>query len=100
MHNGEQNKGKPDDPGTILITVYYQSKTATQAFGPSDTVETVLDWALKVKDFGIDPAMADEFELARHEIKEELPLTDHLGKLATGAKELALDLVRSDMANG
>lgn len=100
MKDIDKDKSKPGEPGTIDVTVNYQSKTATQAFRPGDTVEDVLDWALKVTDFGIDQTMADEFELARHGIKEELPPGDHLGKLATGTKQLTLDLVRGDMANG
>lgn len=94
------DKGKPDAPGTIAVTVHYQSKTASHEFKPGDTVEYALDWALKVKAFGIDPTMASEFELARHGQTEELPPADHLAKLATGAKQLVLDLVRGDMANG
>jgi hypothetical protein len=53
-----------------------------------------------VTEFNIDASMADEFELARHGVKEELPGTDHLGKVAGGSKRLGLDLVRGDMANG
>ena len=98
MKNGEV--GKPDEPGRIAVTVYYQAKDATSSFKPSATLEDVLDWAVKVTAFGIDPAMVAEFELARHGVKEELPLGDHLGKMAAGAKTLALDLVRGDMANG
>ena len=100
MNDTSKDKGTPEQPGTISVTVYYQSKEETDAFKPSDTIESVLDWALRLESFAIDPAMADEFELARHGIKEELPLSDHLGRLATGAKQLALDLVRGDMANG
>lgn len=100
MKDADNDKGKPDNPGTIAVTVYYQSKTASQGFKPGETVEDVLDWALKVPSFGIDAAMASEFELARHGETEELPLADHLAKLATGAKQLELDLVRGDMANG
>jgi len=100
MKDADNDKGKPDNPGTITVTVHYQSKTAAYAFKPGDTVEDVLDWALKVPEFAIDPAMASEFELARHGQTEELPLADHLAKLATGAKQLELDIVRGDMANG
>jgi hypothetical protein len=100
MKDSDDDKGKPDNPGVIAVTVHYQSKTASQGFKPGETVEDVLDWSLKVPAFGIDTAMASEFELARHGQTEELPLADHLGKLATGAKQLELDLVRGDMANG
>ncbi|MFL6728208.1 MAG: hypothetical protein ACJ8FS_17085 [Sphingomicrobium sp.] len=100
MKDADKDKGKPDNPGTIAVTVHYQSKTESHGFKPGETVEDVLDWALKVPAFGIDAAMASEFELARHGQTEELPLGDHLAKLATGAKLLELDLVRGDIANG
>jgi hypothetical protein len=100
MNDIIKHTGKPVEPGTIEVTVYYQSKSDTKAFKPSDTVEEVLDWGLKVTAFAIDPAMASEFELARHGVNEELPLSEHLGKLATGSKQIAFDLVRGDMANG
>ena len=100
MKDADNDKGKPDSPGTIAVTVHYQSKTASQGFKPGNTVEDGLDWSLKVPTFGIDAAMASEFELARHGQTEELPLADHLAKLATGTKQLDLDLVRGDMANG
>lgn len=95
-----KDKGKPEEPGTISVTVHYQAKVASKAFSPSASVEDVLDWALALREFGIDPAMVNEFELARHGAKEEVTLGDHLGKIATGAKVLELDLVRGDIANG
>ena len=100
MKDADDEKGKPDNPGMITVTIHYQSKSESHPFKPGDTVEDVLDWALTVSAFGIDAAMASEFELARHGQTEELPLADHLAKLATGAKQLQLDLVRGEMANG
>lgn len=94
------DKGKPEDPGTISVTVHYQSKDATKGFSPSSSVEEILDWALALKEFAIDPAMVNEFALARHGVKDELALGEHLGKLVKGAKVIALDLVRGDIANG
>lgn len=94
------DKGKPEEPGTISVTVHYQSKDATKAFSPSTSVEEILDWALAFSEFAIDPSMVNEFALARHGDKDELALGDHLGKLAKGAKAVALDLVRGDIANG
>jgi hypothetical protein len=93
-------KGKPDVSGTIAVTMHYQGKKEEKHFSPSATVEEVLDWALALKEFGIDPAMVNEFQLARLGLKDELPLGDHLGKIAAGAKAIELDLVRGDIANG
>lgn len=100
MTETKEYMGKVDEPGTIVVTAYYQSKSASHTFRPNNTVEDVLDWGLKVAAFAIDPTIASEFELARHGLKEELPLSDHIGKLATGSKQVAFDLVRGDMGNG
>jgi hypothetical protein len=100
QHMKDADKGKPEDPGTITVVVHYQAKDAKNSFSPSASVEEVLDWALAFKEFGIDPAMVNEFSLERHNVKEELALGDHLGKLATGAKVIEFDLVRGDIANG
>jgi hypothetical protein len=84
--------------GEVAVTVYYQAKDKTQPFRRNATVEDVLTWALKA--FGVDTSMASEFELTRHDEKEELPGTEHIGHLAGKHGELALDLVRGDIANG
>lgn len=83
----------------VTVTVYYQAEHRHRPFKRNATVEDVLVWAVKAfKD--IDPSMAAEFELARHNQKEELPGTEHVGHLAGHSHELALDLVRGDIANG
>lgn len=96
----DTEKGKPDEPGAITVTVHYQAKKGERRFSPNVTVEEILDWALELKVFGIDPAMVNEFQLARIGSKEELALGDHLGKIAAGSKAIELDLVRGDIANG
>ena len=96
----DAEKGRPDESGTIVVTIHYQAKKAEKRFPPSATAEEILDWALELKEFGIDPAMVNEFQLARLGSKDELALGDHLGKIATGAKAIELDLVRGDIANG
>lgn len=96
----DAEKGKPDAPGTIAVTVHYHAKKAEKRFSPSATMEAVLDWVLDLKEFGIDPAMVNEFQLGRLGSKDELALGDHLGKIATGAKVIELDLIRGDIANG
>jgi hypothetical protein len=80
------------------VTVYYQAGEHAHAFKRSATVEDVLMWAIAA--FHIDPSMATEFELTRHDQKEELPGTEHIGHLAKGECTLAFDLVRGDIANG
>ncbi len=84
----------------VNVMVFYGVKEASREFERHATVEEVLTWAVAVKEFGIDPAVAPEFELARHNVKEELPGTEHIGHLAGHTKVLELDLVRGDIANG
>lgn len=82
----------------VKVTVYYQGDSRHRDFARRATVEQVLVWALE--NFPIDPSMAGEFELARHEQKEELPPSEHVGHLAGRHHALELDLVRGDIANG
>ncbi|MER8600523.1 hypothetical protein NKH09_21935 [Mesorhizobium sp. M1339] len=84
--------------GEVAVTVYYQAREEKRGFKRSATVEAVLAWAIDV--FKIDPSMATEFELTRHGQKEELPGSEHIGHLVGPHREIALDLVRGDIANG
>jgi len=97
LKSGDSAKDKGDS-GTIGVTVNYQQRAETHAFRPNTKIEEVLDWS--VGKFGIDIGMAAEFEIALHGIPGELPGNDNLGRLATGVKSLALDLVRGEIANG
>ncbi|MBR8190551.1 hypothetical protein KDW82_16035 [Burkholderia vietnamiensis] len=82
----------------VAVTVYYQAHELRHDFKRHATVEDVLAWAIRA--FNIDPSMAVEFELVLHGQKEELPSTEHIGHLAEHHDNLALDLVRGDIANG
>ena len=84
--------------GDVNVTVFYQAEDGRRDFKRQATVEDVLTWAIKV--FNIDPSMAAEFELARRGQTEQLPGSEHVGHLAGRHHELALDLVRGDIANG
>lgn len=84
----------------VKVVVFYGAKDASRELKRNATVEQVLTWAVAVKEFGIDAAMAPEFNLARRKVKEELPGTEHIGHLAGPKKVLELDLVRGDIANG
>jgi hypothetical protein len=84
----------------VKVVIFYGAKEASREFKRHTTVEEVLTWAVAVKEFSIDPALAPEFELARRNVKEELPGTEHIGHLAGHATVLELDLVRGDIANG
>lgn len=98
MNNEDKKEAKDNDGGKIAVTVHYQQHSAQQGFRPNTAIDEVLDWA--IGHFSIDPGMAGEFELARHGVTEELPASDNLGRIATGAKTLELDLIRGDIANG
>lgn len=84
--------------GEVVVTVYYQARQQSRAFRRNATIEDVLAWAIEV--FGVDAGMASELELTLHDQKDELPGTEHVGHLAGGHRDLALDLVRGDIANG
>lgn len=84
--------------GDVAVTVDHQARQETRGFKRGATVEDVLTWAISV--FPIDPGMASEFELARHGQKAELPGAEHIGHMAGVQRDLALDLVRGDIANG
>ena len=85
-------------PGEVTVTVYYQADQYCRVFKRFEAVKDVLAWAIEV--FDIDSTLATEFELARHGQKEELAAPEHIGHLVGKNCELALDLVRGDIANG
>jgi hypothetical protein len=82
----------------VEMEVFYNGDGKRKPFKRHATVEDVLAWS--VATFGIDPAMATEFELALHGQTAELPGTEHVGHLAGRHMELALDLVRGAFVNG
>lgn len=84
----------------VKVMVFYGAKEAAREFKRRDTVDEVFDWAVALKEFGIDPTMQGEFVLVLQGQKDELPGSEHVGHLAGHAKELMLDLVRGDIANG
>ena len=85
-------------PGEVTVTVFYQADQHCRVFKRFEAVKDVLAWAIQV--FNVDADLATEFELARHDRKDELPGFEHIGHLAGKHCELALDLVRGDIANG
>lgn len=82
----------------VKVTVYYQGSDRWRDYKRNATVGDVLEWA--IDEFKIDPSMASEFELALHGQTTELPASEHVGHLAGHHRELALDLIRGDIANG
>ena len=84
--------------GEVTVSVNYQASRYSRDFKRFEAVKEVLIWAIDV--FEIDASMATEFELARHDQKEELFGAEHIGHLAGKNCELELDLVRGDIANG
>lgn len=98
IHDGHQRRYHVHHRQPVTVTVNYQAASHHREFRRHATLEAVLDWAIRV--FGIDASMAGEFELTRTGSTEELPLSDHVGHLAAKHGELALDLVRGDIANG
>ena len=84
--------------GEVKVTVFYQAGRDTREFKRFEAVKDVLAWAIEA--FKIDSSLATEMVLVRRGQKEELPEREHIGHLAGKDSELALDLVRGDIANG
>ena len=84
--------------GEVKVTVFYQAGHDTREFKRFEAVKDVLAWAIEA--FKIDSSLATEMVLVRRGQKEELPEREHIGHLAGKDSELALDLVRGDIANG
>ena len=84
--------------GEVAVTVYYQAGQHSHVFKRFEAIKDVLAWAIEA--FGIDRSLATELVLVRHGQKDELPEREHIGHLTEKDCELALDLVRGDIANG
>ena len=85
-------------PGEVKVTVFYQDGHDVHEFKRFEAVKDVLAWAIEA--FKIDSSLATELVLVRNGQKDELPEREHIGHLAGKESELALDLVRGDIANG
>ena len=85
-------------PGEVKVTVFYQAGQDVHEFKRFEAVKDVLAWAIEA--FKIDSSLATELVLVRRGQKDELPEREHIGHLAGKDSELALDLVRGDIANG
>jgi hypothetical protein len=85
----------------IKVTVNYNGSQAEKDFAPSARIQRVLDWAVKVKEFKIDPAIAPEMELALHGQTMELPKQAHVGRYVKHPHhKVDLDLIRGVIPNG
>ena len=85
-------------PGEVKVTVYYQASQDAREFKRFEAVKDVLAWAVEA--FKVDSSLATELVLVRHGEKDELPEREHIGHVAGKDSDLALDLVRGDIANG
>ena len=85
-------------PGAVKVTVYYQAGEDSREFKRFEAVKDVLAWAIMA--FKVDASLATELGLVRNGQKDELPEREHIGHLAGKNSDLALDLVRGDIANG
>lgn len=85
----------------IEVVVFYNGEEARKEFPPSARVQRVLDWAVKVEKFHIDPPVAPEMELALHNTTTELPKRAHIGRYVKHPHhKLDLDLIRGVIPNG
>ena len=100
LDTGDPDKGPlhVHYPGEVKVTVFYQAGHDVHEFKRFEAVKDVLAWAIEA--FKVDSSLATELVLVRHGQKDELPEREHIGHLAGKDSELALDLVRGDIANG
>lgn len=100
-----------DDPGMthhvhqakkVTVKVNYLSDQKQRSFSPATRIQLVLDWAVGLDGFGVDPTIAPEMELALSDnAAEEVPHSAHLGRYAGGKEhEVEFDLVRGIIPNG
>lgn len=83
----------------IEVVVHYMSRSIERRYPPSAKVDTVLAWALR--EYGIDAAIAPEFELAAVGSTEELSGSSHIGGLIHHpCHRLELNLIRGVIPNG
>jgi hypothetical protein len=86
---------------TIKVMVHYGDKTAEHEFHPSTRIQKILDWAVAVKKFAIDPSIAPEMQLTLEGKTEALPGSAHIGRYAKHDHcQVELSLVRGDMHQG
>jgi hypothetical protein len=92
----------------IAVVVFYKNLEKEKRFPPSARVQCVLDWAVGKDGFNLDPILAPEMELARHDKipdAHELPKTAHIGRYVQHEghhhhHRLALDLIRGVLPQG
>ncbi|WP_428101051.1 hypothetical protein [Candidatus Rariloculus sp.] len=84
--------------GEVKVTVFYQASQEGREFKRFEAVKDVLAWAIEA--FKVDASLATELVLVRYKQKDELPEREHIGHLAGKDSDLALDLVRGEIANG
>ena len=77
------------------MTVFYNGRQVSRAFGPGSTIERVLAWAVGTDGFNIDPTTAHDLVLRLPGQPEDLDPSTHVGTLAPNGGELALDLLPS-----
>ena len=85
----------------VEVIAYYGKETATHIYPPSIRIQKILDWAVSVKKFNIDPTIALEMQLSLHGTEAALPAGAHIGRYAKhGHCTVELDLTRGDIHQG
>ena len=85
----------------VKVLVNYGGETAEHVFRPSAHIQKILDWAVTVKKFKIDPTIAPEMQLTLEGQIAALPGGVHIGRYAKhGYCLVEPNLVRDDMHQG
>lgn len=85
----------------IHVKVRYEHHTDEHKFRPSATVFKVLQWAVNVPKFGLDPTGKAKANLMLPGADQPLPKDTVIGRLVSHDQcELTLDLTLKDFTNG
>jgi len=68
----------------LEVVVHYAGLSERRRYPPSTRVQTVLEWAVTVRAFRIDPSKAGEMVLTLLGHSEALTSSDHIGRYAKG----------------
>jgi hypothetical protein len=85
----------------VRVTVHFEHHKKEHHFKPSASINRVLQWAVAIKDFGLDPTQRSKANLMLPGAKEPLSKDDVLAQLVHFPHcHLILELTLKDFTNG
>lgn len=85
----------------VRVTVHFEHHEKNHSFKPSASVNRVLQWAVAIKEFGLDPTQRSKANLMLPGSKEPLNKDDVLAQLVHFPHDhVVLELTLKDFTNG